>query len=161
MRAKIFFLLTLIILSVLAYNVFKKEIMLARGQTFYLELAPVDPRSLLQGDYMQLNYKISNRDLLFEQYDHVCLILNDKKVAEYLMDLEHDECEKSGGVCISVHYDRGGYHVAPTSFFFQEGYAQLYETARYAILKHSGHKVLLKGLADKDLKEICPACHST
>ena len=28
---------------------------------FYLELTPVDPRSLLQGDYMTLNYDITDK----------------------------------------------------------------------------------------------------
>ncbi len=34
--------------------------MLTDGQLILLELAPVDPRSLMQGDYMRLNYDISN-----------------------------------------------------------------------------------------------------
>ncbi|XOT97907.1 GDYXXLXY domain-containing protein, partial [Alcaligenes pakistanensis] len=29
------------------------------GQTVLLELAPVDPRSLMQGDYMSLNFALS------------------------------------------------------------------------------------------------------
>ena len=36
-----------------------KETLLRSGQTIELELAPVDPRSLIQGDYVRLNYKIS------------------------------------------------------------------------------------------------------
>jgi uncharacterized membrane-anchored protein len=38
-----------------------KEELLRNGQTVYLELAPVDPRSLIQGDYMALNYAIMNK----------------------------------------------------------------------------------------------------
>ena len=36
-----------------------KEILLRTGQTVKLELAPLDSRSLLQGDYVRLDYKIS------------------------------------------------------------------------------------------------------
>lgn len=42
--------------SVTAY----KESLLQSGATVKLELVPVDPRSLLQGDYVQLGYTISN-----------------------------------------------------------------------------------------------------
>src|SRR5690606_39326084 len=39
-----------------------KQRVLATGQTVLLELAPVDPRSLMQGDYMQLSYAIADED---------------------------------------------------------------------------------------------------
>ena len=31
---------------------------IADGQPVFVELAPVDPRSLMQGDYMQLNFRL-------------------------------------------------------------------------------------------------------
>lgn len=53
----------LVILLQLAYigsvTVYK-ETLLQSGTTVKLELMPVDPRSLLQGDYVQLGYTISN-----------------------------------------------------------------------------------------------------
>ena len=53
-------LLNLILLLVyFNYSVVKKEELLKEGQLILLELAPVDPRSLMQGDYMALRYKIS------------------------------------------------------------------------------------------------------
>ena len=39
----------------------ERQGLLRNGRTVYLELAPVDPRSLLQGDYMALNYAVMNR----------------------------------------------------------------------------------------------------
>lgn len=39
-------------------SVVKKQDTLNSGELVYLELAPVDPRSLMQGDYMSLEYKI-------------------------------------------------------------------------------------------------------
>ncbi len=38
-----------------------RQTLLRNGQTCYLELAPVDPRSLMQGDYMALNYAVMNQ----------------------------------------------------------------------------------------------------
>jgi uncharacterized membrane-anchored protein len=37
-----------------------KERLLRTGQTVKLELVPIDPRSLMQGDYVRLNYRISS-----------------------------------------------------------------------------------------------------
>ncbi|MDO5650651.1 MAG: GDYXXLXY domain-containing protein [Moraxella sp.] len=50
---------------VLSFAVFGTSIIayenhLTTGKVIYVELAPVDPRSILQGDYMQLEYNIPN-----------------------------------------------------------------------------------------------------
>src|SRR5690554_2396410 len=49
----------LIFLALFNNSIFKKEALLTKGKLILLELAPVDPRSLMQGDYMTLNYAIS------------------------------------------------------------------------------------------------------
>jgi uncharacterized membrane-anchored protein/uncharacterized membrane protein len=43
----------------LGYQTFTNETLLKEGETVRLELAPIDPRSLIQGDYVRLNYDIS------------------------------------------------------------------------------------------------------
>jgi len=47
-------------LIILGIQVGKSETLLANGELIKLQLAPVDPRSLLQGDYLTLRYAISN-----------------------------------------------------------------------------------------------------
>lgn len=39
-------------------GIWQKEDLIAHGRPVYVELAPVDPRSLMQGDYMQLDYRM-------------------------------------------------------------------------------------------------------
>ena len=51
-----------LILGVMTMNIIKYENHLATGETVLLELAPVDPRSLMQGDYMALSYALE-RDM--------------------------------------------------------------------------------------------------
>lgn len=46
----------LLMLVVVNQGVFRRERILADGRPLLLELAPVDPRALLQGDYMALRY---------------------------------------------------------------------------------------------------------
>jgi uncharacterized membrane-anchored protein len=46
-------------LLVLSAQIGRSEAILSSGQTIYLELLPRDPRSLLQGDYVELRYAIA------------------------------------------------------------------------------------------------------
>lgn len=41
-------------------GIYEREKILADGRRVVLELAPVDPRSLMQGDYMRLNFAVAN-----------------------------------------------------------------------------------------------------
>ena len=50
----------LVVLGVVNASVYVKEQLLANGQVVYLELAPVDPRSIMQGDYMALNFALAD-----------------------------------------------------------------------------------------------------
>ncbi|MDY5306667.1 GDYXXLXY domain-containing protein, partial [Fusobacterium gastrosuis] len=47
----------ILLLVLTSFSAFKEE-SYKKGDYFYLKLAPVDPRSLIQGDYMILNYEI-------------------------------------------------------------------------------------------------------
>ncbi|ODB53664.1 hypothetical protein A7311_04800 [Paenibacillus polymyxa] len=46
-------------LGIIGYQTVRSETLLATGASIKLKLAPIDPRSLLQGDYVALNYDIS------------------------------------------------------------------------------------------------------
>jgi len=45
--------------GIIGYQTVQNERLLANGQSIKLALQPLDPRSLLQGDYVRLNYEIS------------------------------------------------------------------------------------------------------
>lgn len=50
----------IITLSAVNISITKFESQLANGRVVLLKLAPVDPRSLMQGDYMVLNYQLED-----------------------------------------------------------------------------------------------------
>ena len=50
----------IITLSAVNISIAKFESQLANGRVVLLKLAPVDPRSLIQGDYMALNYQLED-----------------------------------------------------------------------------------------------------
>src|SRR5882672_8284017 len=60
MRSVIALLACAAILALVGFSIAGKERQLVSGKVVYLELAPVDPRSLMQGDYMALRFKIAN-----------------------------------------------------------------------------------------------------
>ena len=59
MRHKVAVIMLVIILAVINFSIYSKEQHLKQGDTVYLKLAPVDPRSLMQGDYMALRFAAS------------------------------------------------------------------------------------------------------
>ncbi len=58
-RWKLIWLVVILMVSFIAYNGVKNEVALQSGKEVRLALAPVDPRSMLQGDYVTLRYDIS------------------------------------------------------------------------------------------------------
>jgi uncharacterized membrane-anchored protein/uncharacterized membrane protein len=70
----------------IGYQVYSNETLLQNGETVKLELRPVDPRSLLQGDYVELNYTISQlEDISVESNGPITIVLrkNAEGVHEY------------------------------------------------------------------------------
>ena len=50
-----------LILSVLNFMIFAKERIISEGTSVYLALAPVDPRAILQGDFMTLRFELADQ----------------------------------------------------------------------------------------------------
>ncbi|MBS0976300.1 GDYXXLXY domain-containing protein, partial [Serratia rubidaea] len=51
--------LVLAALLLVNLSIYQKEQQLRQGRVAILQLAPVDPRSLMQGDYMALDYALA------------------------------------------------------------------------------------------------------
>ena len=88
MRVKVTLFLGLAVLAVLNYQIYRKESLIKSSEEIFLELAPVDPRSLMQGDYMALEYKIANemrrklRDQGGVSQNSIAVVsLNNKRIA--------------------------------------------------------------------------------
>ena len=141
--------------------VWEKESLLASGQTVYLRLAPVDPRSLMQGDYMRLRYEIAGsvRDDVPAR-GALVLTLSPQRVGT--LARIHATEALAANECL-LRYKRTGARVTigSESFFFQEGHADVYAHARYGMLKvaPSGEAILV-GLCDDNLHALgAPPTH--
>ncbi|MGK7895762.1 MAG: GDYXXLXY domain-containing protein [Xenococcus sp. (in: cyanobacteria)] len=155
----ILILINLIILLVLFNNsILKKEELLSNGQTILLELAPVDPRSLMQGDYMRLDYDISNNintDSISKR--GFCVVkLKENGVAEKVR-IQENRIPINDNEFLIEYTSREwrGINIGAESYFFQEGEAEKYENAKYGGIKidDQGNSLLI-GLYDKNRQKI-------
>lgn len=143
----------LLILSASALTVWRFEQTLANGQTVILELAPVDPRSIMQGDYMALAFAI-DRELPDDagQYRYAWLTVTETGVAA-LHSLSNTLPGQTDVIALLLRQRDGITSVGPNAFFFAEGSAGVYEPARYGQFKvDSSGKALLSGLLDENLQ---------
>lgn len=152
-------LLNLILLLVyFNHSIIKKEELLKGGQLILLELAPVDPRSLMQGDYMALRYKIS-QDIISENIPKrgYCVVqLDDNGIANKVR-FQKDLTPLNEGEHLIEYTSPNDWNVniGAESFFFQEGQAEKYERAKYGGLKiDTNGNSLLIGLYDEKLRKI-------
>ena len=145
MQSKIVIGMLLVILAVMNFSIFSKEQHLKQGDTVYLKLAPVDPRSLMQGDYMALRFDAADQldNALKSQLDEkakrssegqIVVRLDKNKIGSFEsiyqgQPLEKDELKLN----YRVRDDRVKF--ATNAFFFEEGTAELYEQARYGEFK--------------------------
>jgi len=148
----------LFILALVNFNIYQKEDILKNGQIILLKLAPKDPRSLMQGDYMRLRFAIENSLLktidannnALNQYAVVTLDKNQVATFSYLFDQKPLQKQQ---VKIQFRLRQHKIRLATHAFFFEEGTAQLYNSAQYGEFRvDKNGKMLLNNLRDKDFK---------
>jgi len=143
----------LLVLAAANFLILRKENTIANGRTMLLHLAPRDPRSLMQGDYMVLGYSIA-RDVRIPKDQlgrkgRIVVSLDESDVASFVRFHKGESLQD--GEHLLFYRNRRGLWLGAESFFFQEGDARLYSRARYTELKvdNSGASVLV-GLRGED-----------
>lgn len=150
MKKILIWAITLLVLVAVNVLIVKKENTLAHGQTMLLRLAPVDPRSLIQGDYMVLRYAMA-RDISDENLkDKGCIVvsLDENHVARFVR--VHTDEPLSSDEHLLFYRNRNGLKLGAESFMFQEGLADVYSQGRYGeLVVDSSGKSVLVGLRDE------------
>lgn len=151
------------ILLVFNYSVFEKESLLKEGERLLLPLAPRDPRSLMQGDYMRLRYRMaveaekwlkehgqvpvdpqktpsqSRRAQLRAEFlgKQTLVFLRDTEGKARFVRLHQGQALAPGegllSCTIKQRYSRFQVDIRPDSFFFQEGNAPLFAEAVFGV----------------------------
>ncbi len=160
----------LLILGGINYSIFHKENIKHNGDIIYMDLAPVDPRSLMQGDYMILNFRLAReienglnitaRGAWVENAEanqatdapregetrFAYVALDENRIANYRVAPE----EKA--IKLRYRIRNGRVWLGTNGFFFEEGKAQQYARARYGefrLDRDSGEAVLVGLRNDK------------
>lgn len=136
----------------------EKEEILTSGKVVYLELAPVDPRSLIQGDYMNLRYAISNDiDNFATDSGTVVISLDNNDVAHFVRLHQAGKSLAEGEYLLEFFANRRTIQIGPSAFFFQEGDAHYYDDTEYAELRLSPEgEAMLIGLHGDTLEKLGP-----
>lgn len=151
----------LAILAGVNATVWRYEHAMSRGEVVLLRLAPVDPRSLMQGDYMRLNYEIAreltSRDAQTTQNkgsDTLVIRLDAHQVATLVADGKPDRLASDERL-LQVHQSERQWQIGPDAYFFEEGTGEQYEAARYGEFRlQADGKTLLVGLRDEAYQPI-------
>ena len=166
LQSKIIALIVIIILASVNYTIFQREALLESGKIVLLKLAPVDPRSLMQGDYMRLRFAIERTVLdetksrdsklpsLLDNTDQGIFIvkLDENSVASY-QGIDTGESLKEGEIKMQFRIRKNKLRLATHAFFFEEGTGDTYSKAEYGEFRVADNgELLLNSMRDKDFK---------
>jgi uncharacterized membrane-anchored protein len=150
----------LLTLAVAGVGLRQNEALIAEGAPVFVELAPVDPRSLMQGDYMQLRFHLpadaQSVETLPWQDRPVVLARRDARgIASAERLLREGETPGADQLRLQLTPKDGRWALVTDAWFFKEGDAALWEKARYGEFRvRPDGRALLVGMADAELKPI-------
>ena len=161
MRKAIAIVAGLLVLAAVNWTIWQRERQIETGIVVRLELAPVDPRSLMQGDYMALRYRVSDdavgRRAKEDLEDGRIIVKDDDRGVARLVRRDNGQPLVQGEVALKYRVRGGMVKFATNAWFFQEGTGKLYEPAKYGEFRVSPEgEMLLVGMLDVNLKRLGP-----
>lgn len=146
-------------LTVVNVGIWQKESLIAHGQPVFLELIPVDPRSLMQGDFMRLRFRmpagLDGASGAFARRPQAVATRDERGVTTLLRLRQPGETLAEGEFPIALTPKNGGWTVASDAWFFREGEGARWQAARYGEFRVSPDgQALLVGMADAQRRPI-------
>ena len=147
-------------LAVVNVAIWQKERLIAQGIPVFIRLVPVDPRSLMQGDYMALNFEMSST--LRSELDDQSRLLRPRVAgpvdAHGVVTLQRlADNAVPGEVLIELAPGKRGWVVVTDAWFFKEGDGARWSKARYVEFRVlPDGRALLVGMADEAQRPILP-----
>jgi uncharacterized membrane-anchored protein len=125
----------LLILLFVNFGIHQRELLVTDGRIVLLRLAPVDPRSLMQGDYMSLNFEVANQAFGWRAANgladgHIVVALDANRVGTFRRFAD-DKPLAQNEIALRYRIRNGRPNFATNAFFFQEGRAKAFESAQY------------------------------
>lgn len=145
-----------LVLAAVNWTIYARERQLAEGRLVLLELAPVDPRSLMQGDYLALAFAVANAPALRgSRTDGRMIVALDPRGVGRFVRRDDGSPLAPDEIALRYRVRDGRVKFGSNAFFFQEGRASDYAGARYGELRVSASgEVLLTGLRGSQLEPL-------
>ena len=142
-----------------------RERLIDEGRPVFVKLAPVDPRSLMQGDYMRLNYDLPGvgwrfrsepgASLLWGARPRVAVMLDARGIAHSPKLLAPGEALPAGAQLLELAPKGGQWTFVSDAWFFKEGDAARWQPAKYGEFRVTPEgKGLLVRVVGEDLKPL-------
>jgi len=142
-----------LILAIANWAIFSREQLKAHGTVAYLELLSGFYPSA-QGDYMSLWYKIDRTTPKVTEDGFLIVKLDDRRIATAV---GWNTEPATGELRLKYRTRHGRTSIGTDSYFFQQGTADRYETARYGEFRiDSNGNALLTRLRDANLQRLGP-----
>ena len=150
----------LLVLVVANGAIWQKEQLIATGEPVFIPLAPADPRSLMQGDFMRLNFLGFTA---FEDLDsldrrtarpHVVLLRDARGVAT-VQGRDDGKPLAPGALRMELTPKDGRWVLVTDAWFFREGEAERWEKARFGEFRvMPDGRALLVGMRGENLERL-------
>ena len=136
-RQIVLWLVTLLVAVQAFLLIREREDLLEAEYVVFLQLAPVDPRALLQGDYMTLRYALDREvpNSISSGSGVLVVRLDSKNVAHYVRIYRTGTALADNEILLRYNKVGSRVKVGPDAYFFQEGTASEYNQAEYAELR--------------------------
>jgi uncharacterized membrane-anchored protein len=163
-RLLVLAVMTAVILAAINIEISGKEKIVRDGTMVLLRLAPRDPRSLLQGDYMALRYSLAAEVMReagqLDTNDGVAVIELGKLDEASFVGLYDGQQLEAGQILLRYRQRGESVRLASDAYFFQEGTAEEYNGARFGEIRVDAKgDAVLTGLRDSEGNRLGVALH--
>lgn len=146
----------LAVLGVANLGIWQKEDLIAHGAPVYVELAPADPRSLMQGDFMRLNFRLPGGVQGRPDAGRPRVVAaRDARGVATLLRIDEGAPLQAGELRIELTPKAGRWIVVTDAWFFKEGEANRWAAAKYGEFRvDPDGRALLVGLRGAKLESL-------
>lgn len=145
----------LAVFAVANFAIWQKEDIIAHGKPVFVELGPVDPRSLMQGDYMTLRFRLPDTMQFDDERRALAVGKLDARGVLTITRLDDGSALAGDELQIAMKPASGGAVIVTDAWYFREGEAERFSTARYGefrVMKNG--RALLVGMRGPNLEKL-------
>ena len=144
---------TLLLTLVVANGaIWQKQALISSGRPIFIALAPADPRSLMQGDYMTLNFQLPAVENLRTARRAQVIAKVDERGVAVMQGLATGQALAADEIVIELLQTGSGLRPATDAWYFKEGEAQRWSGAKYGEFRIDDKgRALLVNLRGADL----------